>query len=49
MVKLPKQVKEIIKTLKDKGFDAYAAGQCVRDSLHGLKPLDWDVMADHPR
>ena len=46
MVKLPKQVKEIIRTLKDKGFDAYAAGQCVRDSLHGLKPLDWDVITD---
>ena len=46
MVKLPKQVKEIIRKLKEKGHSAYAAGPCVRDSLHGLKPLDWDVVTD---
>ena len=46
MVKLPKQVKEIIRKLKDKGFKAYAAGPCIRDSLHGMKPLDWDVITN---
>ena len=46
MVKLPKQVKEIIRKLKEAGHSAYAAGPCVRDSLHGLKPLDWDVVTD---
>ncbi|MBQ5441009.1 MAG: CCA tRNA nucleotidyltransferase [Firmicutes bacterium] len=43
MIKLPKLVKEIIKSLKDKGYDAYAVGPCVRDSIAGKKPLDWDI------
>ena len=43
MIKLPKQVKEIIKKLRDKGYEAYAVGACVRNSLLGDKPLDWDV------
>ena len=46
MVKLPKEVKDIIKTLRDKGFEAYAVGVCVRNSLAGEKPLDWDVATD---
>ena len=29
--------------LRDKGYEAYAVGQCVRDSLAGKKPVDWDV------
>ena len=43
MIKLPKQVKEVIKVLTDKGYAAYAAGLCVRDSLLGNKPTEWDV------
>ena len=43
MIKLPKQVKDIIKKLRDKGYEAYAVGACVRNSLLGEKPLDWDV------
>ena len=46
MIKLPKEVKDIIKTLRDSGFSAYAAGICVRNSLTGDKPLDWDVATD---
>ncbi|MBR6473253.1 MAG: CCA tRNA nucleotidyltransferase [Firmicutes bacterium] len=43
MIKLPKMVKDIIKKLRDKGYDAYAVGPCVRDSLAGRKPIDWDI------
>lgn len=43
MIKMPKEVKDIIKTLRDKGNEAYAAGICVRSCLAGEKPLDWDV------
>lgn len=43
MIKIPKEVKKLIKTLEDAGFKCYAAGDCVRDSLAGLKPNDWDL------
>lgn len=43
MIKLPKNVRDILKTLIDKGFDAFAVGGCVRDSLAGFKPGDWDI------
>lgn len=43
MIKMPKEVKEIIRALRDKGYEAYAAGICVRSCLAGEKPLDWDV------
>ena len=40
---IPKEVKSIIKTLEDKGFEAYAVGGCVRDFLRAVVPNDWDV------
>ena len=43
MIKMPKEVKEIIRALRDKGYEAYAAGICVSSCLAGEKPLDWDV------
>ncbi|MEG0918719.1 MAG: hypothetical protein RR967_02415 [Anaerovoracaceae bacterium] len=43
MIKLPKEVNNIINTLMAKGFEAYAVGGCVRDSLLGETPLDWDL------
>ena len=46
MIKMPKEVKDIVKTLRDKGYTAYAAGACVRDSLTGEKPIDWDIITD---
>ena len=48
MIKLPKEVRDIIKILKDHGFGAYAAGVCVRDSLAGEKPVDWDIVTNAP-
>ena len=40
---LPADVLYIIDTLENSGFEAYAVGRCIRDSLRGEKPKDWDV------
>ena len=43
IITLPKDVSRIIKTLTDAGYEAYAVGGCVRDSLLGRIPADWDI------
>ena len=40
---LPAPVSELLARLKQAGFSAYAVGGCVRDSLLGLEPHDWDI------
>ncbi len=42
-IQLPEKVKFIIDTLTDAGFEAYAVGGCVRDSILGRIPGDWDI------
>lgn len=42
-INLPTNVKFIIDKLAENGFEAYAVGGCVRDSILGLEPKDWDV------
>ena len=42
-IKIPDDVKYIIDTLEADGFEAYAVGGCVRDSLLGMCPNDWDI------
>jgi len=42
-MKLPKDVKYIIETLEKAGYEAYAVGGCVRDTLLGREPDDWDI------
>ncbi len=39
---LPENVKFIIDRLQSAGYDCYAVGGCVRDSLMGREPHDWD-------
>ena len=34
-IQLPEKVQQIIKTLQGHGYEAYAVGGCVRDSLLG--------------
>ena len=36
-------VKQIIHRLQQEGYDAYAVGGCVRDTLLGRSPQDWDI------
>ena len=40
---LPEKVNTIIHTLQEHGFEAYAVGGCVRDSILGRIPDDWDI------
>ncbi len=40
---LPQQVKCVLNRLEGAGFAAYAVGGCVRDTLLGRVPDDWDV------
>lgn len=42
-IQLPKEVEEIIGRLNEAGFEAYAVGGCVRDTLLGRVPGDWDI------
>lgn len=43
IIRLPEDVATIIRVLKNAGYEAYAVGGCVRDSLLGRKPNDWDI------
>nr|WP_244331843.1 CCA tRNA nucleotidyltransferase [[Clostridium] hylemonae] len=43
IIKLPAKVNDIITTLQAHGFEAYAVGGCVRDSVLGRTPEDWDI------
>jgi tRNA nucleotidyltransferase (CCA-adding enzyme) len=40
---IPVEVTEAVKTLENKGFEAFPVGGCVRDLLLGLNPKDWDI------
>lgn len=40
---LPEKVKWIIDTIQAAGFEAYAVGGCIRDSILGRTPDDWDI------
>ncbi len=42
-IALPKDVKHIIGVLMENGYEAYAVGGCVRDSILGREPGDWDI------
>ncbi|MCM1025097.1 MAG: HD domain-containing protein [Roseburia sp.] len=42
-IKIPDGANYIIETLQSAGFEAYAVGGCVRDSVLGREPQDWDI------
>lgn len=42
-IAIPQAVEDIIGRLRDHGFEAFAVGGCVRDSLLGREPGDWDI------
>lgn len=43
VIQLPEKVKYMIDTLMEAGYEAYAVGGCIRDSILGRKPGDWDI------
>lgn len=42
-IRLPEKVHKIIETLMAAGCEAYAVGGCIRDSVLGRIPNDWDI------
>ena len=42
-IELPDKVRLIIRKITDGGYEAYTVGGCVRDSLLGRNPHDWDI------
>ena len=42
-IQLPENVQLILDVLNKNGYEGYIVGGCVRDSLLGLIPNDWDV------
>lgn len=42
-MEIPEAVSLIIRTLTKAGYEAYAVGGCVRDSILGRTPDDWDI------
>ena len=42
-IQLPDKVNMIFNTLQANGYEAYAVGGCIRDSILGREPDDWDI------
>lgn len=43
VINLPEKVKYIIDRITAAGYEAYAVGGCIRDSILGREPNDWDI------
>ena len=43
MIAIPQTELDILRALNERGHEAYVVGGCVRDSLLGRTPTDWDV------
>ena len=43
---IPDGVRRMMRVLHENGFDAYLVGGCVRDSLMGIPPHDYDITTD---
>lgn len=42
-IQLPQKVDYIINELMEHGYEAYAVGGCIRDSILNREPEDWDI------
>ena len=42
-INIPDKAKDVIGTIMAAGFEAYVVGGCVRDSVLGSTPEDWDI------
>ncbi|NLD48411.1 MAG: CCA tRNA nucleotidyltransferase [Clostridiaceae bacterium] len=45
-IDIPREAAQIINTLHNRNYRAYIVGGCVRDSLLGKTPKDWDITTD---
>ncbi len=48
MLRLPKEISGIIRTLEDEGFQVYIVGGSLRDMLLSIEPEDWDLASNAP-
>ena len=48
MIVPPPDIRNILQRLRDAGYEAFPVGGCVRDSLLGRQPEDWDIAAAAP-
>ena len=42
-IQIPEDVDRILETIRTAGYEAYIVGGCVRDSIMGRDPEDWDI------
>lgn len=42
-IQLPRKAEDIIEKIQAAGYEAYAVGGCIRDSILGKEPDDWDI------
>lgn len=42
-IEMPPKAEHILQVLHENGYEAYAVGGCVRDSILGRTPEDWDI------
>lgn len=42
-IDVPKKAQYIVETIENAGFEAFVVGGCVRDSILGREPMDWDI------
>ncbi|MCR5099752.1 MAG: CCA tRNA nucleotidyltransferase [Butyrivibrio sp.] len=42
-INIPNNAKKVLDTIHEAGFEAYVVGGCVRDSILGRNPEDWDI------
>lgn len=42
-IHVPADVRRILETIEDAGYEAFVVGGCVRDCALGLPPHDWDI------
>ncbi|OGO77655.1 MAG: polynucleotide adenylyltransferase [Clostridiales bacterium GWB2_37_7] len=42
-IDIPKEAADILRLLEQHGFEAYVVGGCIRDSIIGRNPQDWDI------
>ena len=42
-IEIPARAEKILDTLHEAGYEAFVVGGCVRDSVLGRTPGDWDI------
>ncbi|MDE6978402.1 MAG: polynucleotide adenylyltransferase, partial [Helicobacter sp.] len=42
-IHIPSFVQNALQILREAGFEGYAVGGCVRDSMLNITPKDWDI------